>query len=78
MLGQLQDMCIKIPLIQSIKEILIYTKITIEICLKNLGRKRKDPQTIHVLGKHADMILGNIIIPKYGVLGIIVVDVKIS
>lgn len=71
-------MCIKIPLIQSIKDIPIYTKIVRDIFLKKLGRKRKDPQTIHVLGNLVDIMLGNIIFPKYTYLGSPMVDVKIN
>lgn len=43
LLGQLKDVSIKIPLIQAIKCIPIYTKIIRDLCLKKLGRKRKDP-----------------------------------
>ena len=48
-LEQLKKMTIKIPLLDAIKEVPIYTKAIKEAYTKNLGR-RKDLKTIHVLG----------------------------
>jgi hypothetical protein len=47
---ELQNVCVKIPLFQAIKDILIYSKIVKELCIMKLGRKPKDPPTIHVIG----------------------------
>lgn len=71
-------MNIKIPLIQAIKDISIYTKIVRDLCLKKSGKKRKDPQTIHVLGNLVDIMSGNITMPKYIDPGSLVVDVNIK
>lgn len=71
-------MYIKIPLIQAIKDIAIYTKTVRDLCLKKLSGNRKDPQTVHVLGNLADIMLGNITVPKYTDFGSPVVDVKIN
>jgi hypothetical protein len=32
---------------------------------EKLRRKRKDPQTIHVIGQLVDLMLGKVLIPKY-------------
>ena len=49
-LDELKNVYIKIPLLQAIKDIPIYTKAIKELCLKKPTRKRVDPQTIHVIG----------------------------
>ena len=36
-----------------------------EAYIKNIGRKKKDPKTIHVLGQLYDLMLDNPKIPKY-------------
>lgn len=72
------ERCIKIPLIQAIKDIPIYTKTVRDLCLKKLGRKRKYPHIVHVLGNLTNIILGSITIPKYTDPSTLVVDVKIN
>ena len=57
-------MHIQIPLFQAIKDIPLYGKAIKEACLKKLGKKKKDPQTIHVVGKLANIMLGKVVIPK--------------
>ena len=49
-LNELKNICIKIPLLQAIKDIPIYSKVIKEICIKCPGKKQKDPLTIHVIG----------------------------
>ena len=41
--SELQNIFIKIPLLQAIKEIPILTKMIRELCLKKPGRKRLEP-----------------------------------
>jgi len=77
-LGQLKNVSIKIPLIKLSKKIPIYTKTVRDLCLKKPGRKRKDPQTVHILGNLTDIMLGNITVSKYTDPGSPVVDVKIN
>ena len=50
----------------------------IEACLKKLGRKKKDPTTVHVVGQLADIMLEKLIIPKYSDPGSPVVNVIIN
>jgi hypothetical protein len=65
LLGKLQNVCVKIPLFQAIKDVPIYAKAVRELCLRKLGRKKKDPKTIHVKGKLADLMVGKVFIAKY-------------
>jgi hypothetical protein len=45
---------------------------------KETRRKRKDPQTIHVIDRLVDLMLGKVLTPKYSDPGIPVVDIHIS
>ncbi|XP_059070728.1 uncharacterized protein LOC131860349 [Cryptomeria japonica] len=65
LIDQLKHVCVKIPLFQAIKGVAIYSKAIKEACLKKPGRKKKDPQTVHVIGQLANIMLGKVIIPKY-------------
>lgn len=65
MLQELHNLCDKIPLFQAIKYIPIYAKTIKELCIRKPGRKPKDPPTIHVIRKLADLMLGKTILPKY-------------
>lgn len=47
---QLKNMHVQIPLFQAIKDVSIYGKTIIEAYLKKLGRKKKDPTIVHVVG----------------------------
>ena len=49
-LTELQNICVNIPLLQAIKDIPFFTKTIREPCLKNIGRKLKDPPIIKVVG----------------------------
>jgi tRNA A-37 threonylcarbamoyl transferase component Bud32 len=64
-LEELRNINIKIPLLQSIKEIPIYVKTIRDICNKNTARKKKDPQTIQVIGHLASLITTTPITQKY-------------
>eukprot|EP00253_Pinus_taeda_P033242 PITA_33242 len=64
-LDELNNVYIKIPLLQAIKDIPIYTKSIKELCLKKPTRKRVDPQTIHVIGHLAGLMSNTISMEKY-------------
>jgi hypothetical protein len=51
--------------LQAIKDIPIYAKTVRELCIKKTRRKNKDPQTMQVIGKLADLMLGKIYMQKY-------------
>jgi len=57
-LGELKNLCIKIPLLQAILDILIYAKTIKELCGKKPRRKLKNPPTVHVVGTLFDLLLG--------------------
>ena len=71
-------MTIKIPFLDDLKEILAYTKAIKEAYIKPPGRKKKDPQTIHVMGHSFDFMLNKSIATKYYNLGSLVVIVHIN
>ena len=49
-----------------------------EKCFKHLGRRKRDVPTINVLGKLFDLMLGQVICPKYSNPGSSIVDVHIN
>ena len=53
---ELRNVCIKIPLLQAIKDIPIYAKIIRDIFIKKLGRKKKEPPLVQVVGKLSEFI----------------------
>eukprot|EP00253_Pinus_taeda_P027474 PITA_27474 len=64
-LDELKNVYIKIPLLQAVKDIPIYTKAIKELCLKKPTRKRVGPQTIHVIGHLAGLMTNTISMEKY-------------
>jgi len=64
-LDELKNVCIKIPLLQAIREIPILAKTIKELSLKRPGRKLKDTRRIHLVGKIADIMMGRITMQKY-------------
>jgi len=64
-LDELKNVCIKIPLLQAIREIPILAKTIKELSLKRPGRKPRDTRRIHLVGKIADIMMGKITMQKY-------------
>jgi len=64
-LDELKNVCIKIPLLQAIREIPILAKTIKELSFKRPGRKLKDTRRIHLVGKIADIMMGKITMQKY-------------
>lgn len=60
------------------KDVLIYAKTIKEYFSKKPGRKPKDPLTIHVMGKLSDIMLGKLILVKYGDPGNLILTVQIN
>ena len=59
LLGELQNLFVKIPLLQAMKDVPIYAKtLRSEYCSKKPAKKSKDPLTIHVMGKLSDFMTG--------------------
>ena len=78
LLGELQNVSVNIPLIQAIRDIPIYSKSFRELCLNKLGRKRKDPPTVCVIGDLVELVMGNTLFAKYSNSGSHIVKVKIN
>ena len=78
LLGELKNICIKIPLLYAIQDIPIYSKTIKELCAKNSVRKKKITPTIHVVGTLSDLLLGKETHVKYKDLGNPIVTVQIN
>ena len=77
-MNELKSICIKIPLLQAIKDIPIYSKVIKELCIKHPGKKQKDPLTIHVIGEMSECMTCQSLIAKYTNPGASVVTVIIN
>lgn len=71
-------MCVRISLFQAIENVHIYLKVTRELDLRILDRRRKDPQIIHVMGKMSELMIGGVLRSKYSDPMILVVNVQIK
>ena len=56
-LGELQNIFVKICLLQAMRDVPIYAKTLREYCSKKPGKKSGDLLTIHVMGRLSDIIL---------------------
>jgi len=61
----LKNLCVKIHLLQAIKDVPIYNKLVKEKCFKHPGRRNRDAPTINVIGQLSDLMLGQVICLKY-------------
>jgi hypothetical protein len=77
-LNELKNICVKIPLLQAIKDIPIYSKVVKELCIKKPGRKQKDPPTIHLIGELSEYISEQPRVTKYANPGNPVVTITIN
>ena len=77
-LNELKNICVKIPLLQAIKDIPIYSKVIKELCIKLPGKKQKVPLTIHFIGEMSQCMTYQSQIAKYTNLGSPVVTVIIN
>ncbi len=71
-------MCVKTPLLQSIKEMPICNQFIKETCMKRLGRKNIEPPTINIIGRLDDLLLDKVLHPRYVDSRSHVVDVRIN
>ena len=78
LMGELKQLCVRIPLLQAIKDVPIYNKLVKGKCFRHPGRRKRDASTINVIGQLSDLMLGQVICPKYLDLGSPVVDVHIN
>jgi hypothetical protein len=78
LLGELENLFVKIPLLQAMKDVPIYAKNLREYCLKKSAKKSKNPLTIHVMGKLSDFMMGKSMPEKYGDSGNPILTVQIN
>eukprot|EP00253_Pinus_taeda_P031891 PITA_31891 len=78
LLGELKHLCVKIPLLQAIKDVPIYNRLIKDKFFRHPGRRKRDAPTINVIGQLSDLTLGQVIGPKYLDLGSPLVDVHIN
>ena len=71
LLGELKQLCVKMPFLQAIKDVPIYKKLIKEKCFRNPGRRKRDASTINVIGQLSDLMLGQVICLKYLDLGVL-------
>jgi hypothetical protein len=75
---EVKNVCVKIPLLQAIKDVPIYAKTIKELCIKKPGQKQKDPPTIHLVGQLSNYISETPKIVKYANPGNPIVSVTIN
>ena len=78
LLGELQNLFVKIPLLEAMKDVPIYAKTLREYCSKKPAKKSKNPLTIHVMGKLSYFMMGKSMPEKYGDLGNPILIVQIN
>lgn len=78
LIGELKKLYAKIPLLQAIRDIPIYTKAIRDVCVKKPGRKPKDPPTVYVMGWLSELLQGKTPLVKYGDLCNPIVIVQID
>lgn len=71
-------MCIKIPLLQAIQDIPIYTKTIKELCIKNPKRRITTNPIVQVVSTLSDLLSGREAPVKYEDLGNPIVTMKIN
>ena len=65
LLGELKNIYVKVPLLQSLHDVPIYAKTVRDLIVKKTGRKPKDPPTVHVVGKLSELMMGRAPLAKY-------------
>jgi hypothetical protein len=66
LLGELQNLYVKIPLLQALRDVPIYARTMQDICVKKPDRKTKYPLTVHVMGDKSALMSGKYPPVKYG------------
>ena len=74
----MQNLYVKIPILQALRDVTIYARTIRDICVKKPGRKTKDPLTVHVMGDLSALMSGKAPLVKYGDPGHPTVTVQIG
>eukprot|EP00253_Pinus_taeda_P016598 PITA_16598 len=78
LLGELQNLDVKIPLLQALRDVPIFARIVRDICIKKPGRKAKEPLTVHVMGELTALMTEKYPPVKYGDPGHPIVIVQVG
>jgi hypothetical protein len=78
LLGELQNLYVKIPLLQELRGVPIYARTMRDICVKKPSRKTKDPLPVHVMEDLSALMLGKTPPVKYGDPGHPTVTVQVG
>jgi len=78
LLGELKNLCIKIPLLQAIQDIPIYAKTIKELCIKKPKRRTTTNPTVQIVGTLSDLLSGMETPIKYEDPGNHIVTVQIN
>eukprot|EP00253_Pinus_taeda_P032891 PITA_32891 len=78
LLGELQNLYVKIPLLQALRDVPIYARTVRDICIRKPGRKAKDPLTVHVMGELTTLMTEKNPPVKYGDPGHPIVIVQVG
>ena len=78
LLGELKNIYVKIPLLQALHDVPIYARTVRDLCTRKLGRKPKDPPTVHVIRKLSELIMVKTLFAKYDNPGIPTISVHIG
>ena len=78
LLGELKNLYVEIPLLQALHDVPVYARTVRDMCTRKLGRKPRDPPTIHVIGKLSELIMGKTLLAKYDDPGNTIVTVQIG
>ena len=78
LLREMQNLYVKIPLLQALRDVPIYARTVRDICIKKPGRKAKDPLTVHVMGDLAALMSEKNPPVKYGDPGDPTVTVQVG
>ena len=55
---ELKNICVKIPLLNALKDIPIYAKIVRDLCIRKQGSQKMEPPTIQIIG-NLESFIGN-------------------
>eukprot|EP00253_Pinus_taeda_P007729 PITA_07729 len=78
LLGELQNLYVKIPLLQALRDVPIYARTVRDICIKKPGRKAKEPLIVHVMGELTALMTEKDPPVKYGDPGHPTVTVQVG
>ena len=65
LVGEFKKFYVKIPLLQALHEVPIYTNTVRYLIVKKPGRKHKNPHKVHIVGNLSELMMGRDPLAKY-------------